>query len=90
MPGRRKAGSSVKDEELYEELREEGNSKQKSARIANAAASSSRSAIGRKGGRSAPYNEWSKEALVKKARAVGIKGRSKMTKAELISALRDS
>ena len=35
--------SRIKDEELYEELREEGNSKQKSARIANAAARDGRS-----------------------------------------------
>lgn len=36
MPGRRNA--SVKDPELYEELRDDGASKQKAARISNAAA----------------------------------------------------
>jgi hypothetical protein len=30
--------SSIKNEKMYEELRKEGNSKQKSARISNAAA----------------------------------------------------
>lgn len=30
--------SSIKDEKLYEELRDEGNSKEKAARISNAAA----------------------------------------------------
>ena len=47
-------GPSVKDKELYEKLRDEGNSKEKSARIANAAANTSRHA-GRAAGRdSAP------------------------------------
>src|SRR3546814_11050731 len=35
-------GPSVKDKELYEEIREDGASKEKAARIANAAANSSR------------------------------------------------
>ena len=43
------AKSTVKDEELYEELREEGNSKQESSRIANAAARDGRSAVGKRG-----------------------------------------
>ncbi len=90
MPGRSEPGPSVKDKELYEKLREEGNSTQKSARIANAAASSSRTAISRKGGRATPYDDWGKKALLRRAREVGIKGRSTMTKAELISALRNS
>ena len=37
MPGKKSPGPSVKDPELYEKLRDEGNSKEKSARIANAA-----------------------------------------------------
>ncbi|MNW66386.1 hypothetical protein D3C74_448540 [compost metagenome] len=44
--------SRIKDEELYEELRDEGNSKAKSARIANAAARDGRSAVGKRGGKS--------------------------------------
>jgi hypothetical protein len=40
----------VKDKKLYEKLRDEGNSKQKSARIANAAAGSSPKKVARKGG----------------------------------------
>ena len=42
--------SSVKDEEVYQALRDEGASKEKSARIANASANQSRSEVGRKGG----------------------------------------
>jgi general stress protein YciG len=79
----------IKDEKIYQELRDQGESKEKSARIANAAANSSRSEVGRKGGRSGSYDDWSKQDLVKRAREIGIKGRSTMTKAELIKALRD-
>jgi len=78
-------GPSVKDKELYEKLRDEGNSKQKAARIANAAAGSSRKKVSRKGGRSPSYNDWS---LSKLRRKVGIKGRSAMPKKKLIKALR--
>jgi hypothetical protein len=81
--------AQIKDEKTYQELRDQGESKEKSARIANAAANSSRSAVGRKGGRSGSYDDWSKQDLVKRAREIGIKGRSTMTKAELIKALRD-
>jgi hypothetical protein len=81
--------AQIKDEKTYRELRKQGESKEKSARIANAAAASSRSAIGRKGGQSGSYADWSKQDLVKRAREIGIKGRSTMTKAELVKALRD-
>ncbi|QAY71184.1 DUF7218 family protein [Xylanimonas protaetiae] len=88
MP-RRSPGPSVKDEELYEELRAEGNSKEKSARIANAAAARGRSSVGRKGGRSGSYEDWTVADLRKKASEVGIAGRSTMRKGELVSALRN-
>jgi hypothetical protein len=52
--------AQIKDEKTYRELRDKGASKEKSARIANAAAASSRSAVGRKGGRSPSYDDWSK------------------------------
>jgi hypothetical protein len=81
--------AQIKDEKTYQELRDQGESKEKSARIANAAANNSRSAVGRKGGRSGSYDNWSKQDLVKRAGEIGIKGRSTMTKAELIKALRD-
>lgn len=82
--------SRIKDEELYEELREEGNSKQKSARIANAAARDGRSAVGKRGGESGDYEDWTVEELQDRAKEIGIEGRSKMRKAELIDALRNS
>jgi hypothetical protein len=37
--------SSIKNEKLYEDLRKEGNSKQKAARISNAAAVRGKSAL---------------------------------------------
>ncbi len=78
----------IKDEEMYGKLREHGESKEKSARIANAAANSSRRSVASKGGNSPSYQDWSKDDLIKRAREIGIKGRSSMTKAQLISALR--
>ena len=81
--------AQIKDEKTYRELRKKGESKEKSARIANAAAASSKSAVGRKGGKSPSYDDWSKDDLVKRAREIGVKGRSSMTKAQLISALRN-
>jgi hypothetical protein len=83
-------GPSVKDKGLYEDLRKEGNSKQKSARIANAAANSSRSDVGRKGGKSGDYDDWTVQKLRKRAAEIGVTGRSTMTKSQLISALRNS
>ena len=78
-------GSSVKDDEQYEALRREGASKEKAARIAN----TDRSQSGKKGGKSSKYDEWSKQDLEEKAKEVGIEGRSKMDKGELIDALRN-
>jgi hypothetical protein len=90
MAKKKSPGPSVKDDELYEKLRSEGNSKGKSARIANAAAGSSRSKVGKKGGKSPSYDEWKRDDLEKQAKKVGIKGRSKMKKKELVEALRNS
>jgi hypothetical protein len=90
MPGRKTPGPSVKDDKMYEKLRAEGNSKQKSARIANAAAKTSRRSVGRKGGRSGAYDDWTKDELYDRAKEVGIDGRSSMSKGQLIMALRNS
>ncbi|WP_019137683.1 DUF7218 family protein [Cellulomonas massiliensis] len=84
----RDPGPSVKDKELYEKLRDEGNSKEKSARIANAAAASSRSEVGSKGGQSGSYDDWTVDDLRHRAAELEIEGRSSMTKDELIDALR--
>ncbi|GAA1406581.1 hypothetical protein AUR04nite_05690 [Glutamicibacter uratoxydans] len=86
----KKTDNRIKDEELYEELREEGNSKQKSARIANAAARDGRSKVGKRGGKAGSYEDWSKHELLERAKEIGINGRSRMNKNELIDALRNS
>lgn len=81
--------NSVKDEKQYRALRREGASKNKAARIANASANSSRSSTGKKGGSSGSYDDWSKSQLMDRAREIGIEGRSKMNKGELVKALRN-
>jgi hypothetical protein len=86
----RKPGPSVKDPELYEKLRDEGNSKQKSARIANTAANTSRRSVGKRGGKSPAYDDWTVADLRKRAAQIGVEGRSKMGKQQLINALRNS
>lgn len=87
MP-QRNPGPSVKDKELYETLRDEGNSKEKSARIANAAARTSRSSVSRRGGKAGHYDDWTVGELRARAAEIGISGRSKMDKQALIDALR--
>ena len=81
--------AQIKDEKTYQKLRDRGESKEKAARIANAAAGSSASKVGRKGGQSGSYDDWTRKDLLQRAREIGIKGRSTMSKAELIRALRD-
>lgn len=78
----------IKDRELYEALREDGASQEKAARIANAAANSSREEVGRRGGDADAYEEWTVDELRERARELDIEGRSSMKKAELIEALR--
>lgn len=78
----------LKDPDLYETLRDKGNSKEKAARISNAKANEQMHPS-KKGGSQPPYEDWSKKELYGRAQEIGIDGRSKMTKAELIDALRD-
>ena len=87
MPGRK--NSSLKDPKLYEELRDDGASKEKAARISNAAANRGRSSVGRKGGKSGDYEDWTVDELKKRAKELGLSGYSGKRKSELISALRN-
>jgi hypothetical protein len=80
-----KHGSQIKDDEQYEALRDEGMSKGKAARIAN----TNRHTAGKRGGKSPQYEDWNRDDLYRKAKQVGVDGRSKMAKGELINALRN-
>lgn len=75
---------SIKNEDQYEALRDQGYSKEKAARIANT------ENAGKKGGKAKDYEDRTKEELYEQAKKVGIDGRSKMSKEELIEALRNN
>jgi hypothetical protein len=81
--------SSIKNERLYEELRDDGASKEKAARVSNAVANRGSRAVGRKGGESGSYDDWTVADLRRRAKELGLHGYSSKRKAELISALRD-
>nr|WP_306117808.1 MULTISPECIES: Rho termination factor [unclassified Roseitalea] len=87
MPGK-DHGPTVKQDEVYQKLREKGASKEKAARIANAQANPSRKPS-KKGGKSDAYEEWTRDDLYERAREIGIEGRSEMSRDELIDALRN-
>ncbi len=76
-------GKQIKDDAKYEALRREGASKEKAARIANTPDA------GKKGGKSEPLDDRTKNELLAEAKKIGIKGRHSMTKDELTDAIRN-
>lgn len=80
---------SIKDEELYRKLKDEGNSSEKAARIANAAARDGRSTVGERGGDAERYEDRTVDELRERAKEIGLEGVSRLKKAELIERLRD-
>jgi hypothetical protein len=82
-------GPSIKDDDTYEALREDGASKSKAAAIANGQASDDRNPS-RKGGKAPPYEDWTRDALYERAQELEVDGRSDMNKDELIEALRNT
>jgi hypothetical protein len=87
MPGSKSPGPSVKDDKTYEALRDDGASKEKAARIANAKAGGTN--VSKKGGKSGSYEDWTVDDLRDRAADIGIEGRSDMSKDELVDALRN-
>jgi hypothetical protein len=89
MGGRRRGvmardhGAQIEDDRLYEGLLRQGNSKEKAARIANA------KAAGTLEHRSTHLEDRTKAQLLEEATKIGIEGRSKLTKPELVKAIRD-
>jgi hypothetical protein len=59
---------SIKDERLYEDLRKKGDSREKAARISNAAAARGRSRVANSGGTSGSYQDWTVPELKKRAK----------------------
>ena len=88
MPGNRT--NSLKDPKLYEDLRKEGNSKEKSARISNAVAARGQKSVSRKGGESGSYDDWTVGDLRKRAKELGLHGYSSLPKPKLIKLIRTS
>ena len=76
-------GPTVKNDKLYEDLRRDGASKEKAARIANAQAAGT---LDHKGTR---LDDRSKDELYDEAKEIGIEGRSDMDKDELVEAIRE-
>jgi hypothetical protein len=79
---------SIKNEKLYRDLRKEGSSKEKAARISNAAAARGMSAVAKKGGESGSYDDWTVPQLKKRAKELGVSGYSRLTKDKLIAKIR--
>lgn len=75
-------GPQIKDDKLYEDLRKQGESKEKAARIANA------KAAGTLDHKSTRLEDRTKKDLLAEAREIGVEGRSTMDKAALVKAIR--
>ncbi|MBN8810585.1 MULTISPECIES: Rho termination factor [Sphingomonas] len=82
MPGH-DHGPQIRNGELYEKLRDEGASKEKAARIANAQAAGT---LHHPGG---TLESRSKKQLYDEAKEIGIEGRSGMDKGALAKAIRE-
>ncbi len=87
MPGSR--NNSLKKPEMYEELRKDGASKEKAARISNAAAAEGTKKVGSRGGKAEDYDDRTVDELRSRAKELGLHGYSDKKKSELIDMLRN-
>lgn len=88
MP-RKDTPSSIKNPDMYEGLRDDGASKEKAARISNAAAAEGKGTVGRRGGKAEDYEDRTVDELRDRAKELGLSGYSDKTKDELIGMLRN-
>lgn len=88
MPEQRRS-NSLNDPELYDELRKEGNSEEKAARISNAIARDGAATVGRRGGKAGSYEDWTVAQLRARAKELGLRGYSDKRKQDLIALLRE-
>jgi hypothetical protein len=87
MPGEK--NRSLKNPDMYEELRDDGASKEKAARISNAAAAEGEETVSRRGGEAGSYEDWNVDELKERAKELDIEGYSDKDKDELIDLLRN-
>jgi Rho termination factor, N-terminal domain len=86
----KKAETGVKNKALYKQLRNLGVSTKESARVSNTGAKTPSKKASQRGGAASSYANWKAPELRRRAKKVGIKGRSTMNKKQLIKALRAS
>jgi len=84
----RARANSLKDPKLYDDLRKQGNSEEKAARISNAVARDGAHAVGERGGEAGSYDDWTVPKLRHRAKELGLHGYSGKTKAQLVALLR--
>ncbi|WP_024795376.1 DUF7218 family protein [Tomitella biformata] len=87
MPGE-DSRPAIKDQQMYEALRRKGDSKEKAARISNAAANEGRTAVSTRGGELPAYEDWTVKDLQRRAKELDMTGYSKLHKDALIDKLR--